>query len=117
MLDSTTPKPANRIAAFYSGIRGSSAFLIVLTTFIVVWLSLNFVFGFDPDWGGLNLCLSIEASLGVSLYMVVSSQQDAILQSILSEIREQNRMILHLEQAQVAQIEALSSFIRNQSRP
>jgi hypothetical protein len=105
-------KKPSWLAAFYSSLRTSIAFMASLASFILVWVACHFAFGYDPDWGGLNLILSMEASLGMSLFMSMAAQHDAALEAILKEIRDQNRMILNLERAQVVQMEVLASFLR-----
>lgn len=67
-------------AAFYKRFRSGKAFFVALATFITSWVTLHVVGGFDPAWGLLNLILSIEASLAMSLFMMLSEKQDATQQ-------------------------------------
>ena len=112
------------VAAFYSGLRGSRVFVYGLSAFIAIWVGLNYATGFDAGWGGLNLLLSIEASIGMSLFMTVAAQQDAKLEEILAgirglleEVREQNRALLHLDKAQLVLMEAALGQIRQIPAP
>lgn len=79
-------------AAFYKRLRTSKTFFAAVSTFIAVWCTLHFLFGFDPDWGGLNLILSAEASLSMALFMMLSDRQDQFQ-------REQRGQMLHLLEA------------------
>ena len=110
------------VAAFYSGLRGSRVFVYGLSAFIAIWVGLNYATGFDAGWGGLNLLLSIEASIGMSLFMTVAAQQDAKLEEILAgirglleEVREQNRALLHLDKAQLVLMETLLGYMKEQA--
>ncbi len=92
-------KPEGRAASAYKRFRGSSAFVGALSTFVIVWLVTHFATGFDPEWGGLNLILSIESSIGMALFMMVADRQEAFQ-------RKQTEYMLHLLEAQHALIEA-----------
>jgi uncharacterized membrane protein len=81
------------ISAAYRKFRTSRHFLAVLCTFIGVWVTLHFADGFDPDWGALNLVLSIEASIGMVFFMMVADKQDAFQ-------RKQTEYMLHLLESQ-----------------
>lgn len=61
-------------STIYARFRGSKAFLWSLATFVFVWLLGHFTFGLDPTFGGLNLCLSIEASLSVALLIMYNEK-------------------------------------------
>jgi len=60
----------------YAKFRGSEAFLYAVATFVGVWLLGHFTFGVDPTFGGLNLCLSIEASLSVALLIMHNQKSE-----------------------------------------
>ena len=89
-------------AAFYKRFRGSKYFLIALLTFITAALALHFVLGIDPEFGALNLALSIEASVGMSLFMAIADRQDV-------QQAKQLEYMQHLMEAQLALVEALAA--------
>lgn len=80
------------LPAFYKRLRTSKTFFFAVSTFIGVWCALHFLFGFDPEWGALNLILSAEASLSMALFMMLSDRQDQFQ-------REQRGQMLHLLEA------------------
>lgn len=84
-------------AGAYKGFRGSKYFLIALVTFITTWLGLHWLVGFDADFGGINLALSIEASVGMSLFIMTSDRTEQIMLQQLAYIR-------HLMEAERARI-------------
>jgi uncharacterized membrane protein len=94
-----------KIATFYRHFRTSRSFLAILVTFIGIWMSLHFTRGFDPDWGGLNLVLSIEASIGMALFMLVADRQDKFQQ-------RQLRYMLHVIEAVHALLEEQAAALR-----
>lgn len=67
----------SQLASAYTKIRGSKGFLLTLISIIVSWISLHFTFGIDPEWGGLNLFLSSEASIALAFYTVDTARQEA----------------------------------------
>lgn len=75
-----TKKPAV-FAEFYKKFRSGKVFFLTLSLFIAGWIAAHILFGFDSDWGLLNLILSMEASLSMSLFMMLSEQQDAFERS------------------------------------
>lgn len=52
------------------------AFLVVLVLFVAAWITLHHLVGLDPDWGLLNLILSIEASFSVALIIMADGKQE-----------------------------------------
>ncbi|MDE2468021.1 MAG: hypothetical protein KGL35_04595 [Bradyrhizobium sp.] len=95
-----------QFAGAYKGFRGSKYFLIALVTFITTWLSLHWTVGFDADFGGINLALSIEASVGMSLFIMTSDRTEQIMLQQLAYIRD----LLEAERARlVREIETESA--------
>lgn len=88
--------------------RSGNGFLITLGTFLTGWLGLRHFIPFDPDYGILNLILSIEASVAGCLLLDLSlkntAQDRETLQTIISEIRGARREIEDIEE----EIEELS---------
>jgi hypothetical protein len=90
-------KPGS-IAVHYKRLR-ARYFLAVLALAISAALFCHRLFGFDPDWGVTNLALSIEASVAMSLFMMLADEQEAAQ-------RKQLEYLLHLMEAQHALLRA-----------
>lgn len=75
MAEERTP-----FAAYYKQFRAGKAFFVLLAAFITIWVIVHSLTGFDAAWGLLNLILSIEASLAMSLFMMLSEKQDRMQQ-------------------------------------
>jgi uncharacterized membrane protein len=91
--------PEGKLAAAYRRFRTSNAFIVSLVTFIASWICLNFAVDFDPGWGGLNLFLSVEASVGMALIMMDGERQNRFQ-------REQLQYMLHVMDAVYALLES-----------
>lgn len=87
---------AGRFAQLYAKARGSTAFLVGLCVFAIVWISLSIITGFDRDHGLINLILSLEASISLAFFALVGEKQyqatmemlkkiDAVLESVKKE--------------------------------
>lgn len=65
-------------AIAYKRFRGTSAFVFILCSIICIVVVLHYTIGFDPDWGGLNLFLSVEASVSMAIFMGLQDKMDQI---------------------------------------
>jgi uncharacterized membrane protein len=72
----------------YAKFRRSKAFLILLCSFIALWVSMNLLHHFDVGWGALNLILSIEATISMALMMRDSAKQEHFMQKLLKYISD-----------------------------
>lgn len=88
----------SRFAHYYRLFRSSPAFVVSLGTFCGVWVVLHFARQFDPDWGALNLILSMEASIGMALIMMDNERQSQFQQKQLEYMQ-------HLIEAVFAMLE------------
>lgn len=94
----------------YLRFRSPRIFLIALSAFIVSSLYLHYTRGYDADWGGTNLSLSIEASVASAVITVAAEETLRLLrliwdgvQKLLSMAEKQDRilsMLLALSEAQ-----------------
>lgn len=84
-------------ARLYAAFRASIWFLALLVVFVSAWIAAHFVFGLDREFGALNLILSIEASLAVTMLIMANQRQDAAQ-------RRQLEYMLHLMEAVAAQL-------------
>ena len=73
---------------WYLRFRSPRCFLIVLSTFIVTSLCLHYFRGYDSDWGGTNLTLSIEASVASAVITVAAEETLMLLRKILSIVKQ-----------------------------
>lgn len=95
------------VATIYSKFRGSKGFLIGLATFIGLWMTFHFLFGFDTDFGDLNTILSTEASVSLAFFTMVSDKQASIEKLIIEEIRRIGASTLEIAIAQRAVTELI----------
>ena len=95
------------LEALYTRFRRSRLFLIVLVVVVSLWLTAHYVFGLDPDFGGLNLALSVEATMaGAILYIALKrserlqAEQLKYIADMSAAIREllQNHINAHTEE-------------------
>lgn len=88
----------------YLRFREPRVFLAALCVFVATSLCLHFILGYDADWGGTNLTLSIEASIASAVIMMVaeesadmqrrnSAQQAEMLSAVLSIVETQDRTL------------------------
>lgn len=91
--------PASRtqtgFARAYTQFRGSKIFLGLLILMVAGWLGAHWLFGLDPDFGGINLFLSAEASLSLAFFTIVSAMQDA---DTADRMRYQEKMLEYLSE-------------------
>ncbi len=62
-------------ATAYSKFRGSKMFFVALIAFVGFWLMFHFRYGFDKDFGELNMMLSIEASVSLAFFTMLGDAQ------------------------------------------
>lgn len=91
----------DNIARLYAKARGSKGFLYWLCLFIVTWLIVSTVTGFDHDHGLINLILSAEASVSLAFFAMLSDKQDeqhreqvAMMFELLKSIKAEEDVIL-----------------------
>jgi hypothetical protein len=99
-------------AASYKRFRGSKAFVLVLSSIIGAVMVLHWTIGFDPDWGGLNLFLSIEASLSMAIFMALQEQIDRIQAANDNFQRDQLKYMLTVLDAQRAQSKSQAEMVK-----
>lgn len=66
----------------YLRFRSPKIFLVALSGFIVSSLYLHYTHGYDSDWGGTNLSLSIEASVASAVITVAAEETLRLLKAI-----------------------------------
>lgn len=71
----------------YLRFRSPKIFLIALTTFIISSLYMHYSRHYDPDWGGTNLSLSIEASVASAVITVAAEETIKLLREILEIVK------------------------------
>lgn len=87
-------------ARLYATFRGSKAFLSGLVTFVAMWMGIHFLTGFDSDWGMLNLFLSLEASISLAFFTMLSDKQDAHSNEQAADVRRIAESILTIAETQ-----------------
>lgn len=90
---------ADKFAEFYAVYRGSPYFIGTLLGIEVVWASAHYIYGFDPDWGMLNLFLSTEASITTALLIIDLHHSDKMQHRM--EIAQSKQLELQTEQLKV----------------
>lgn len=70
----------------YLKFREEKIFLRVLCTFVVTALTLHYAVGYDADWGGTNLTLSIEAAIASAVIMMEQKRSGDVQQRQLEAI-------------------------------
>lgn len=92
-------------AELYAKARGSKSFLLGLVVFVVGWLTLTCITGFDADHGLINLILSAEASVSLAFFAMMGEEQDrrhqqqmeAMLDLIRAVKEEEDRILAEVE--------------------
>lgn len=72
----------------YLRFRSPKTFLIALCVFIMTMLTLHFGFGYDADWGGTNLTLSIEASVASAVITAAFPEMIKLLRFIIDRLKD-----------------------------
>jgi len=70
----------------YLRFRSPKVFVVALCTFIVTMLTLHFGLGYDADWGGTNLTLSIEASVASAVITAAFPEMIRLLRFIIDRL-------------------------------
>lgn len=94
-----------QFASVYAKARGSKWFLIGLVLFVISWLSMSYLSGFDKDHGLINLCLSAEASISLAFFALLNEQQDAKFEQILEKLDDKVDDILEEVDSDVNRVE------------
>lgn len=81
----------------YLRFRSPRTFLIALATFISSVFVLHYMRGYDPDWGGTNLTLSIEASVASAVINVGIQEVLDIVQAVLKTVQTIEEIARKLE--------------------
>lgn len=70
----------------YLKFREEKFFLRALCVFVLTSLALHYAIGYDSDWGGTNLTLSIEAAIASAVIMMEQQRAAAVQQKQLDAI-------------------------------
>lgn len=72
----------------YLRFRSPKVFVVALCTFIATMFTLHFGFGYDADWGGTNLTLSIEASIASAVITAAFPEMIRLLRFIIDRLED-----------------------------
>lgn len=78
----------DRLKTWFINFRRGGRFLQVLAAFIVCYMAARYVWRFDPDFGVLNLILSMEASVATCLLLDMSMKQSEADRALMRDIKE-----------------------------
>lgn len=85
------------LKSLYLKFREEKVFLRALCVFVITALTLHYTIGYDADWGGTNLTLSIEAAIASAVIMMEQKRSGEIqqkqLEAILSIAEAQRDML------------------------
>lgn len=70
----------------YLKFREERVFLRALCVFVGTALTLHYTIGYDSDWGGTNLTLSIEAAIASAVIMMEQKRSGDVQQKLLEAI-------------------------------
>lgn len=70
----------------YLKFREEKVFLRALCVFVFTALTLHYTIGYDADWGGTNLTLSIEAAIASAVIMMEQKRSGDIQQRQLEAL-------------------------------
>lgn len=73
------------LAEWYAKLRGSPIFVLVLIAWVGTWVTLHSIFGFDPEFGMLNLMLSTEASVSLAFFTMMGERDAKNTQAAMVE--------------------------------
>lgn len=76
------------VLSFYLTIRKPRNFLKVVFAFIGTSLALHYLRGYDADWGGTNLTLSIDATIASTVMLMVQEESGQIQARMLTALLE-----------------------------
>lgn len=74
------------LKSVYLKFREERIFLRALCVFVFTALTLHYTIGYDPDWGGTNLTLSIEAAIASAVIMMEQKRSGDVQQKLLEAI-------------------------------
>ncbi|MDE3023232.1 MAG: hypothetical protein KGI54_15515 [Pseudomonadota bacterium] len=74
------------ILRFYLMVRKPRNFLKIVFVFIGSSLALHYLRGYDADWGGTNLTLSIDATIASTIMLMVQEESAAIQAKMLTAL-------------------------------
>lgn len=72
----------------YSRFRRSPTFTMLLITFITMWVTANLLHHFDADWATINLILSVEGAVSLSIMNRDSARHEAFVTKLLDYIAD-----------------------------
>lgn len=76
------------VLSFYLTIRKPRNFLKIVFVFIGTSLVLHYLRGYDADWGGTNLTLSIDATIASTVMLMVQEESGQIQSRMLNALLE-----------------------------
>lgn len=107
---------ADKVAECYVKARGSIWWVISFNAGIVVWMIGHWLFGWDPVWVWLLLCLSVEASSSTSFLIRDQAKVEMVVDEIhvlqrkmadvLTEVRALQEQNIRMSRAILAMAEA-----------
>lgn len=107
------------ILRFYLTVRKPRNFLKIVSTFIASSLLLHWLRGYDPDWGGTNLILSIDATIASTIMLMIQEEGAALQEEMLKKLVEMGqhqektlRGVLLLAEAQRDMLMDHDKFLR-----
>lgn len=98
--------PPHDSASLYKRVRASKWFLIFICLGLVVWGAAHWVLGFDPGWENLVLLLSVEATIAVSVLMMVQDRQEA-------KAERDRQLLIAMAEAQSATLTMLIDLVKD----
>lgn len=85
------------ILRFYLTVRKPRNFLKIVFTFIASSLLLHWFRGYDPDWGGTNLILSIDATIASTIMLMIQEEgaerMDRMMEALLAMAQAQRDLL------------------------
>lgn len=99
----------SNFARFYTRFRASKIFLTILCVIVATWLGAHWWFGLDPDFGGINLFLSGEASISLAFFTIVADMQDSANRAQMEFQQKQLEYLLEITAAVHELLESVSA--------
>lgn len=85
------------VMRFYMTVKRPRNFLKIVCTFIATSILLHWFRGYDADWGGTNLIMSIEATIGQTVMLMVQEEgaemQRQMLEALVSMAEAQRDLL------------------------
>jgi hypothetical protein len=101
----------DKLRAIYVKFRSPRIFLIALSAFVITSLVLHYLRGYDRDWGGTNLSLSIEASVASAVITVAADETIKLLRKILGIVERQEQILARLDESDRVQAQTLHGVL------